>query len=107
MGVVTVGWRGKGDKVRYLLGHVLARRLITAYLKASGHAGDLHGPLFRPVKNNRTRTLAKPLHPASVYYNIVKRYAGALGLTDVIASLCVHLLRALSARHRRSSCPHT
>jgi site-specific recombinase XerD len=28
-----------------------------------------------------------------VYQNIVKRYAGALGLTDVIPGLCVHSLR--------------
>jgi hypothetical protein len=36
--------------------------------------GSSTGPLFRPVKNNRTRTLAKPLQPASVYHHIVKRY---------------------------------
>jgi len=93
-GVPHLRVEGKGDKVRYLPLHVLAQRLITAYLKASGHGEDLHGPLFRPVKNNRTRILAKPLHPASVYRNIVKRYAGELGLTDVIPGLCVHSLRA-------------
>jgi site-specific recombinase XerD len=96
-GVPHLRVEGKGDKVRYLPLHVLAQRLITAYLEASGHAGDLHGPLFRPVKNNRTRTLAKPLHPASVYRNIVKRYAGVLGLTKVIPGLCVHSLRATAA----------
>jgi integrase/recombinase XerD len=96
-GVPHLRVEGKGDKVRYLPLHVLAQRLITAYLDASGHAGDLHGPLFRPVKNNRTRTLAKPLHPASVYHNIVKHYAGERGLTDVIPGLCVHSLRAAAA----------
>ena len=65
-GVTHLRVEGKGDKVRYLPLHVLAQRLITAYLEASGHAGELHGPLFRPVKNNRTGTLARPLHPASV-----------------------------------------
>lgn len=88
---------GKGDKVRYLLLHVLAQRLIAAYLQVSGHAGDLHGPLFRPVKNNRTETRASPLHPASVYRNIVQHYAGALGLIDVIPGFCVHSLRATAA----------
>src|SRR5262245_34260507 len=83
-GVPHVRVEGKGDKVRYLPLAVLAQRLITAYLGAAGHAGELHGPLFRPVKNNRTRTLAKPLHPASVYHSIVKRYARELGLTDVV-----------------------
>jgi hypothetical protein len=38
--------------VRYLPLHVLAQRLITAYLEASGHDGDFSAPLFRPVKNN-------------------------------------------------------
>jgi integrase len=71
--------------------------LITSYLEASRHAGELHGPLFRPVKNNRIRILAKPLHPASVYRNIVKRYAGALGLTNVVPGLCVHSLCATAA----------
>ena len=83
--------------MRYLPLHVLAQRLITAYLEAAGHASELHGPLFRPVTNNRTKTLAKPLHLASVYHNIIKRYAGELGLTDVIPGLCVHSLRATAA----------
>jgi integrase/recombinase XerD len=96
-GVMHLRVEGKGDKVRYLPLHVLAQRLITAYLAATGHAGDLHGPLFRPVKNNRTKILAKPLHPASVYHNIVRRYAGDLGLSDVIPGLCVHSLRATAA----------
>jgi integrase/recombinase XerD len=96
-GVTHLRVEGKGEKVRYLPLHVLAQRLITAYLEACGHAGDLHGPLFRPVKNNRTQTLAKSLHPASVYHNIVKRYAGVLGLTKVIPGLCVHSLRATAA----------
>jgi site-specific recombinase XerD len=96
-GVPHLRVEGKGDKVRYLPLHVLAQRLITAYLAAAGHAGNLQGPLFRPVKNNRTRTLAKPLHPASVYHNVVRRYARVLGLTDVIPGLCVHSLRATAA----------
>lgn len=65
-GVPHLRVEGKGDKVRSLPLHVTAQRLIDAYLKDAGHAEDLKGPLFRPVKNNRTKTLAKPLHPASV-----------------------------------------
>lgn len=88
---------GKGDKVRYLPLHVLAQRLIRVYLDAAGHGDDLKGPLFRPVKNTRTRTLTKPLHPTSVYQDIVRRYAKEVGLTDVIPGLCVHSLRATAA----------
>lgn len=65
---------GKGDKVRYTEAATEALRLIDAYLKAGGHDKNLDGPLFWPVKNNRTRTLAKPLNPASVYRDIVKHH---------------------------------
>ena len=39
-------------------------------------AADTAGPLFRPVTNNRTGKLDKPLDPASVYHNIVRNMAG-------------------------------
>ena len=48
-GVVHLRVEGKGDKVRYLLLHVLAQRLIRVYLDAAGHRDDLKGPLFRPA----------------------------------------------------------
>src|SRR5207245_4299147 len=60
-GVLHLRVEGKGDKVRYLPLAVLAQRLITTYLKESGHSEDLKGPLFRPVKNNGTKIVAKPL----------------------------------------------
>src|SRR6266851_7205612 len=96
-GVPHIRVEGKGDKVRYLPLHVTAQRLITAYLKEAGHSEDLKGPLFRPVKNNRTKTLAKPLHPVSVYQDIVRRYAREVGLIEVVPGLCVHSLRATAA----------
>src|SRR6266545_6276397 len=89
-GVPHLRVEGKGDKVRYLPLAVLAQRLMTAYLKEAGHSEDLKGPLFRPVKNNRTKTLAKPLHPVSVYQDIVKHYARAVGLLEAVPGLCVH-----------------
>ena len=96
-GVPHIRVEGKGDKVRYLPLAVLAQRLITAYLKAAGHGEDLKDPLFRPVKNDRTGTLFKPLHPTSVYQDIVKRYAREVGLTDAILGICVHSTRATAA----------
>jgi hypothetical protein len=62
-----------------------------------GHAGDLHGPLFRPVKNNATKTLAKPLSATAIYQDIVKRYARETGIADVVHGICVHSLRATAA----------
>jgi site-specific recombinase XerD len=96
-GVVHVRVEGKRDKVRYLPLHVVAQRWIRGYLDAAAHGGDLHGPLFRPVKNTRTKTLVKPLHPTSVYQDIVRRYARQTGLLAVVPGLCVHALRATAA----------
>src|SRR5690606_11975792 len=56
---------------------------------------DIEGPLFRPVRNNRTGSLEKALHPESVYRDIVKRYAKQVGITT--PGFCVHSLRATAA----------
>lgn len=50
----------KGRKVRYIEAAAIALRLITVYLEAAGHDKDLNGPLFRPVKNNTTKTWPSP-----------------------------------------------
>ena len=102
-GVPHIRVEGKGDKVRYLPLHVTAQRLIAAYLKEAKHEDDLKGPLFRPVKNNRTKTLAKPLHPVSVYQDIVRHYARAVGLLEAVPGLCVHSLRATAATNALSN----
>jgi integrase/recombinase XerD len=88
--------------VRYLPLHVTAQRLIATYLQVAKHAEDLKGPLFRPVKNNRTKTLAKPLHPVSVYQDIVRHYARAVDLLEAVPGLCVHSLRATAATNALS-----
>ena len=46
--------------------HPMAQRLIDEYLEAAGHRDDQICPLFRPVKNNITGTLLKPLDPHAV-----------------------------------------
>src|SRR5262249_36236531 len=101
-GVPHIRVEGKGDKVRYLSLHVTAQRLIVAYLKEAGHAEDLKDPLFRPVKNNRTKTLYKPLHPVLVYQDIVRWYAREVGLIEIVPGLCVHSLRATAATNTLS-----
>ncbi len=78
---------GKGNKIRHLPLHPQAGRLIDEYLIEAGHGEELKGPLFRPVINNVTGKLAKPLHPDSIYHAIVKPYAG----------VGVHSLRATAA----------
>jgi site-specific recombinase XerD len=88
---------GKGDKVRYVEASPAALRLIALYLEAAKHGEDLDGPLFRPVKNNTTKTLAKPLHPTSVYQDVVMHYARQTGLAETVHGICVHAMRTTAA----------
>ena len=88
---------GKGEKVRYVPVGMKVLRLITEYLAAAGHKEELEGPLFRPVRNQVTGELNKPLHPGLVYQDIVKRYGREVGITVDVRGFCVHSLRATAA----------
>jgi integrase/recombinase XerD len=90
----------KGDKVRYLPLHVLAQRLITAYLGASGHARDLYGPLFRPVKNHRTGTLAKPFWKLTTIS--MTGSSGRKGTSYVFSPICGRLACYGNWKRRRA-----
>ena len=101
-GVTHFKVTGKGDKIRYVPLHPLAQRLIENYLGLAGHANDLAGPLFRPVRNNRTGELEKPLNPNSIYRNIVGKYGQETGLNIEVNGLCVHSMRATAATNALS-----
>jgi integrase/recombinase XerD len=77
--------------------HPKAQRLIGDYLRFADHGGDLDGALFRPVKNNRTGTLERPLDPGSIYRNIVRKYGLETGIAAEVNGLCVHSMRGTSA----------
>ena len=95
--------QGKRDKIRYVPVHAAAQRLIETYLNMAGHSIDVGGPLFRPVRNNRTsEKLDRPLDPASVYRNIVRHYELQVGVSAEGFSLCVHSLRATAATNALS-----
>ena len=96
-GVMHLRIEGKGDKIRFLPVSVKALRLIQEYLQAAGHGEDLPGPLFRPVKNNTTGTLNKPLNPTSVYKEVVRFYGKQVGINSTVHGFCVHSLRATAA----------
>jgi integrase/recombinase XerD len=89
--------KGKRGKVRFVPVHVLTQRLIEEYLALADHAADTSGPVFRPVTNNRTGELDRPLDPASVYRNIVVKYGLETGISAQVNGLCVHSLRATAA----------
>jgi integrase/recombinase XerD len=52
--------KGKSGNIRYIA-HPLAQRFIEHYLQLTGHGNDAVGPLFRPVRNNRTGEIERPL----------------------------------------------
>ncbi|MBC7820657.1 MAG: tyrosine-type recombinase/integrase [Planctomycetaceae bacterium] len=102
-GVVHFRVRGKREKIRFVPVHTAAQRLIEEYLTLAGHGTDMGGPLFRPVKNNRTaEKLDRPLDPASVYRNIVRHYGLIAGINIEVNGLCVHSLRATAATNALS-----
>jgi len=101
-GIVHLRIHGKGSKIRFVPLHPMAQRLIEDYLIEAGHNDDLKGPLFRPVRNNRTGELNRPLNPNSVYRNILRKYGAAAGVSTEVNGLCVHSLRATAATNALS-----
>ena len=87
---------GKRETIRSIPLAIAAQRLITASLAEAKHGGDPDGPLFRPVKNNTTTILAKPLHKSSVW-DIVRFYTEQIGIAGTAPRLGVHALRATAA----------
>jgi site-specific recombinase XerD len=90
-GVPHLKVAGKGEKTRYIPLHAGSNQLIHDYLEAAGHAQDRNGALFRPVKNNRGKTLKHALTPNGVYL-LVRTYSARLGF-----EIAPHALRATAA----------
>jgi integrase/recombinase XerD len=101
-GVLHFRINGKRSKIRFIPVNAAAQRTIEDYLALAGHRADLDGPLFHPVKNNRTGHLDRPLDPASVYRNIVVKYGRQTGISGEVNGLCVHSLRATAATNALS-----
>lgn len=97
-GVIHFRIRGKRDKIRFVPVHVTAQQLIQEYLALTRHGHAAAGPLFRPVKNNVTGELDRPLNPNSVY----QKYGLETGIGAQVNGLCVHSLRATAATNALS-----
>jgi len=82
---------GKAERTRYLPLHPGTNALIHDYLDAASHSADDNGALFRPIRNNRTGKLDKPLDPDMVY-RLVRAYSAELGF-----EIGAHTLRATAA----------
>src|SRR5215469_14190602 len=96
-GVMHFRVHGKRSKIRFIPMHVTAQQLIEEYVALAGHGNDPAAPVFRPVANNRTKELDRPLDPDSVYHNVVRKYGRETGLAAQVKGLCVHSLRATAA----------
>lgn len=94
-GVPHLRVHGKGGKMRFVPLHPHSQERVEAYLRQSGHAKDLDGPLFRPVKNPRIGSLQTALTPGGVYTSVVQYYLQRLGITG--ENLGPHALRATAA----------
>ena len=66
---------------------------ITAYLAEAKHGEETDGSLFRLVKNNTTKTLAKPLHQSSVW-DMLRLSTTQIGIAGTAPRLGVHAMRA-------------
>ena len=103
-GVWHLRIQGKREKIRYIPLAIAAQRLITSYLTEAKHGAETDGPLFRPVKNNTTKTLAKPLHKASVW-DMVRLYTRQIGIAGTAPRLGVHAMQATAATNAWSMAP--
>ncbi|NOT02176.1 MAG: tyrosine-type recombinase/integrase [Phycisphaerales bacterium] len=60
-------------------------------MAAAGHADDLDGPLFRPLRHNgRSRTARRHMAPDAID-RVLRKYAARLGLTHAYSA---HSMRA-------------
>ena len=95
-GVLHLRIAGKREKLRYIPLAIAAQRLITTYLDAAKHGEEMDGPLFRPVKNKTSKTLAKALHKSSVW-DMVRLYTKQIGIAGTTPRLGVYAMRATAA----------
>jgi len=99
-GVKHLTVHGKGGKIRFILAHPRAIRLLEEYLDAAGHRGEADTPLFRSTAANAVDA-KKRINPGSVYRNVVMHYCKRLGIEA--DGLGPHALRATSATNALSN----
>ncbi|MBA2593362.1 MAG: hypothetical protein M3495_01570 [Pseudomonadota bacterium] len=84
--------------MRYLPLHPGTAELVTDYLEAAGHGGEMEGALFRPVTNNVGGTVEGAM-TADGIYTMVKYYAKRVGVN--IKGFGAHSLRATAVISRK------
>jgi site-specific recombinase XerD len=70
----------KGGRHDALAIHPNTVKRLKAYLEAAGHAGDLDGPLFRPLSHNRKKQeTRRHMHPDAID-RVLRKHARVIGL---------------------------
>ncbi|WP_229458248.1 tyrosine-type recombinase/integrase [Massilia glaciei] len=93
-GVMHLRVHGKGGKLRYVPLHPGTAESIDAYLQAAGHATEIPGGLFRPMKNNRPDDSSASITADGVY-KMLAGYAASIKMD--VAGFGPHSLRATAA----------
>ena len=88
--------KGKRDRIRYVPIHPAALRLVDAYRAFDCLIEEPETPLFRPVRNNTSKTLIKHLSSDAIY-KIVRFYALKAGILAEILNIGAHAMRATAA----------
>lgn len=82
MGYDALRVRRKGGRRGVITINQHTKNRITAYLEMAGHADDLDGPLFRPVrKNQHAQEERRHLNDKEIY-RIVRKYVRKAGIND-------------------------
>ena len=89
--------RGKGNKERIIAVIPAVSSALKHYLLITGRSLTVDEPLFKPLKNNRTGDLEKPLDPSTIFY-IVTKYAKVAGIS---ARVSPHSCRATAISNAR------
>lgn len=88
-GVMHFCIKDKQGGIRFVPVNADAQRRIDDYLILAGHKDDAEGALFRPIRNNLTKRLDRPLDPGSISKNVVRKYRRKTGITAEVHGLCV------------------
>ncbi len=74
------GIKGQGEIFLTLTINAQTAARLRSYLEASGHAGDIDGPLFRPLRHNGKRREERRRMDPDAIDRVVRKFAAALGL---------------------------
>lgn len=93
-GVAHLRIHGKGGKLRYVPLHPGTAGLLDEYLNSAGHAGVTSSPVFKPLRDGRSKGSGQAITPDGVY-KLIKAYALAAKID--LQGFSPHSLRATAA----------